>query len=141
MAVVVDMLGVPSNLHELNGSEPAKKFLSKYRRKNDIPLEDRLPPDVDLLALDLLQKIIVFDPAKRITVDEALAHPFFDAVRNQELETTCAKPMDFSFERELQQELINLRRKNEIDERGFTKSDFIKRMIYKEILEWNGIFK
>lgn len=31
------------------------------------------------LAIDLLNKLLEFDPAKRITVEEALAHPYLSA--------------------------------------------------------------
>jgi serine/threonine protein kinase len=37
-------------------------------------------------ALDLLGRILVFNPYFRITVDEALAHPFFKKVRKAEKE-------------------------------------------------------
>lgn len=32
------------------------------------------------LALDLLQKLMIFDPKKRITVTEALEHPYLQAL-------------------------------------------------------------
>ncbi|GAU13519.1 hypothetical protein TSUD_128160, partial [Trifolium subterraneum] len=35
-----------------------------------------LYPQADPLALDLLQKLLVFDPTRRITVSEALQHPY-----------------------------------------------------------------
>lgn len=31
----------------------------------------------DRLAADLLDKLLVFDPNKRLTAEEALAHPYF----------------------------------------------------------------
>ena len=30
--------------------------------------------------MDLLKKLLIFDPIKRITVDEALAHPYLQAL-------------------------------------------------------------
>ena len=33
-----------------------------------------------LLALDLLQKLMTFDAKKRLTVEEALAHPYLQAL-------------------------------------------------------------
>lgn len=36
-------------------------------------------PNASGLALDLLEKMLAFNPAKRITVEEALAHPYLEA--------------------------------------------------------------
>ena len=37
--------------------------------------------DASAKALDLLDKMLQFHPLKRISVDDALAHPYFDSVR------------------------------------------------------------
>ena len=37
---------------------------------------DKTYPKANPLAIDLLQKMLVFDPKQRITCDEALAHPW-----------------------------------------------------------------
>ncbi|VVB10063.1 unnamed protein product [Arabis nemorensis] len=39
-------------------------------------LFSNLYPKADTLAIDLLEKMLVFDPTKRITVTEALSHPY-----------------------------------------------------------------
>eukprot|EP00470_Lotharella_oceanica_P004637 CAMPEP_0170175628 /NCGR_PEP_ID=MMETSP0040_2-20121228/8674_1 /TAXON_ID=641309 /ORGANISM="Lotharella oceanica, Strain CCMP622" /LENGTH=296 /DNA_ID=CAMNT_0010417677 /DNA_START=63 /DNA_END=953 /DNA_ORIENTATION=+ len=38
-------------------------------------------PRLDKLGLDLLSKMLVYDPAKRITAANAMKHPFFDDLR------------------------------------------------------------
>jgi serine/threonine protein kinase len=35
-------------------------------------------------ALDLISKVLVYDPAKRITPLEALTHTFFDDIRRED---------------------------------------------------------
>lgn len=40
-------------------------------------------PGLDAAGVDLLQKMLVYDPACRITAKEALAHPYFNDVRAQ----------------------------------------------------------
>ena len=39
-------------------------------------------------ALDLLEKLLTFDPAARITVEEALAHPYLEAYHDVEDEVS-----------------------------------------------------
>jgi len=39
-----------------------------------------------ILAVDLLEKLLVFDPDKRLTAAEALKHPYFEIYHNEEEE-------------------------------------------------------
>lgn len=41
----------------------------------------------DPVSLDLLMKMIVLDPAKRISMKEALRHPYFDQLSEAEKAT------------------------------------------------------
>lgn len=45
-------------------------------------------PAVDNDALDFLSKVLVFNPYFRITIKQALAHPLFAKVRNEQKEST-----------------------------------------------------
>ncbi|PRQ42673.1 putative protein-serine/threonine kinase CMGC-CDK-Pl family [Rosa chinensis] len=38
-------------------------------------------PDIDAYGLDLLYKMLTYDPAKRITAKQAMKHPYFDRER------------------------------------------------------------
>ncbi|KAJ1673654.1 mitogen activated protein kinase, partial [Spiromyces aspiralis] len=58
----------------------------------------RMPASVLILALDLLERLLDFDPASRITVDEALAHPYLKAYHDLRDEPACPALFDFSFE-------------------------------------------
>jgi serine/threonine protein kinase len=49
-------------------------------------------------ALDLLEKLLKFDPAQRITVEEALKHPYVEAYHDPEDEPVHERSFDFSFE-------------------------------------------
>jgi len=44
-------------------------------------------------AIDLLDKMLVFNPTKRLSVKEALKHPFLDSVRLPETESVCSTDM------------------------------------------------
>lgn len=41
-----------------------------------MPLEDLLQPSVPPDALDLLRGLLVFNPDKRLTAEQALQHPY-----------------------------------------------------------------
>lgn len=52
-------------------------------------------------AIDLLTKMIVFNPEKRITIENSLQHPYIESIKD----TTIIDPvfegkLDFSFENE-----------------------------------------
>ena len=57
----------------------------------------KLYPNASVEALDLLEKMLVFDPRKRITAADALKHEYLTALHNVNDEPDAA-PFDFSFE-------------------------------------------
>lgn len=56
------------------------------------------PCTANPLAIDLLNKLLCFDPALRITVEEALAHPYLSAYHDEDDEPVHHQHFDFSFE-------------------------------------------
>mmetsp|Transcript_9846 Transcript_9846/g.21011 ORF Transcript_9846/g.21011 Transcript_9846/m.21011 type:complete len:366 (-) Transcript_9846:174-1271(-) len=59
----------------------------------------KLYPAASDAAIDLLEKMLVFDPRKRISAAEALEHEYLVALHNVNDEPT-AEPFDFRFEKE-----------------------------------------
>ena len=45
-----------------------------------------LYPEAPAPALDLLEKLLHWDPAKRLSAAEALSHPYFDDIRDADFE-------------------------------------------------------
>ena len=72
------------------------KSLSQ-KKKNKINFKAKFPGSSDE-ALDLLQKMLIFDPNKRITVKECLEHPFFKSVRDPSKEEEATFNLEFEFE-------------------------------------------
>ncbi len=52
-------------------------------------------------AIDLLEKILQFNPYFRPTVDGCLSHPFFAGIRKEEKEVGATAPIKFDFEKEM----------------------------------------
>ena len=68
-------------------------------RDNSLGIEDwfsDIPPD----AVDLLKRMLLFNPNKRITIKEAIDHPFFNDVRDPTIEALANKTLVFDFENE-----------------------------------------
>ncbi|KAJ7955429.1 Mitogen-activated protein kinase [Quillaja saponaria] len=76
LKLIISVLG---SLHESDlqfiDNPKARKFIKSlpYTRGTHFSC---LYPQADPLAIDLLQRMLVFDPTKRITVTEALQHPY-----------------------------------------------------------------
>jgi len=55
-------------------------------------------PDAKPLALDLLSKMLVFNPNKRATIEQCIAHPYFEGLHDPGEEPLSDKQFDWSFD-------------------------------------------
>ena len=81
--VIFDVIGTPSaeDLQQVD-NETARGYIGGLKAKPPVNLYSRYM-SADPMAVDLLTKLLVFNPAKRWTASRCLAHPFFDTVRDE----------------------------------------------------------
>lgn len=74
---VCSVLGSPSKTDWPEGHQLASKLGYNFPTMKKTHLSE-LMPDVPYEALDLLEKVLVFDPSNRLTAQQCLEHEFFD---------------------------------------------------------------
>lgn len=95
---ILHYLGHPSEaMLQRIASPRAQQYIRSLPFKPGIPFE-QLYPKANPLALDLLRRLLAFDPRQRITCDEALAHPYLAVWHDPADEPVCHAKFDFSFE-------------------------------------------
>uniref|UniRef100_A0A674MQ15 Mitogen-activated protein kinase 15 n=1 Tax=Takifugu rubripes TaxID=31033 RepID=A0A674MQ15_TAKRU len=63
-------------------SEYGSSLIQRMLLKPQVPLQDLLQPSVPPDALDLLKGLLVFNPDKRLTAEQALQHPYVSRFHN-----------------------------------------------------------
>lgn len=77
----------------------AQDYIRSLPFKSGIPFPS-LFPSANPLALDLIQKLLTFDPTERISCEQALEHPYLAVWHEPSDEPVCERKFDFGFERE-----------------------------------------
>jgi mitogen-activated protein kinase 7 len=95
---ILHFLGTPSEA-TLNriGSPRAQEYVRNLPYMPKIAFAQLFPranPD----ALDLLDRLLAFDPSQRIGVEESLEHRYLSIWHDASDEPTCPTPFDFGFE-------------------------------------------
>jgi len=97
MQVIFDVIGSPTEEEIAKiTDEKARKYLKNLPHRKQRNLR-RMFPGADKQAQSLLFGLLMFDVDKRMTVDQALEHPYLKAVRDPAHER-AKKPVTFSFE-------------------------------------------
>lgn len=95
---IIRILGTPDDetINNIKSSR-AQNYVRSLPLVSKIPF-DSLYPNAPLEAIDLLSKLLTIDPRKRISVDEALEHPYLEVWHDPLDEPECPKKFNFQFE-------------------------------------------
>jgi len=98
MNLIFGVLGTPTeDDYEFISNDKALDYIKGLKKKDPVPFKD-IYPKANPHALDLMQKMLTFNPNKRISVTEALSHEYFKALHNKDTEPECKDIFDFQFE-------------------------------------------
>ena len=81
--------------------ESSQEFMKKLPEQPAINFDVLFAEQANPLAVDLLKRMLVFDPDKRISVDQALKHPYLASLHSVIDEPTGEIVDDFDFDFEL----------------------------------------
>jgi len=99
LKVIIAKLGTP--IHEdtkFIKSNRAISFIRGLPHSQPGNFRSLFNPDTNPEALDLIEKMLQFNPAKRITVGEALAHPYLSSLHDPNNEPGAPYPYKFDFD-------------------------------------------
>ncbi|KAI9009136.1 putative mitogen-activated protein kinase [Hyaloraphidium curvatum] len=96
-SIITELLGTPpDDVIQTICSENTLKFVQSLPRREKIPLSVRFK-NAEPLAVDLLERMLVFDPQKRITAAEALGHAYLAPYHDPDDEPVADSMFDWSF--------------------------------------------
>lgn len=95
---ILHILGTPSEdtLSRI-GSPRAQEYVRNLPFMPKKPFQS-LFPNANPDALDLLDRMLAFDPSSRISVEQALEHPYLQIWHDASDEPDCPTTFDFDFE-------------------------------------------
>ncbi|KAJ3303560.1 Mitogen-activated protein kinase [Kappamyces sp. JEL0829] len=100
------------------GSERAQMYIRSLPKSPKKPF-NTLFPNASPEALDLLDQFLQFDPARRISAEDALRHPWLEAYHEEDEELAHSEHFDFGFEK-------------------LSSIDELRMLISKEIMEYKA---
>ncbi|CAG7903018.1 unnamed protein product [Brassica rapa] len=95
--LILELIGSPTEYDIGSLNDSAKQYLRQlpWFARQSFYLKF---PNVPYSAIDLVEKMLKFDPRQRISVEDALAHPFLETLHDITDEPVCTKPFDVDLE-------------------------------------------
>ena len=92
LSAIFQVLGPPSE-EDIGSVSSASKYIQSVNISSRRPLES-IFENADKAALDLLNKMLQFNPNKRITAAEAIEHEYLRSIRRPDMEISAEKPFE-----------------------------------------------
>jgi mitogen-activated protein kinase 1/3 len=100
LSIIFSVLGTPKEEdYKFVTDAKAVDYLKSFPPKKCVEFTELFPAATSE-AIDLLKKMLIFNPHKRITIDECLAHPFLSKVKDKSKELSAGGPIILDFEKE-----------------------------------------
>ena len=97
---IISVLGSPSEADlDFITDEKIKNFVLRLAKRTKQSF-NLMFSNANPVALDLLGKMLMFNPKKRYTVEQCISHPYFEGLHDPEQEPTAESNFDFSFDKE-----------------------------------------
>ncbi|CAG8468960.1 1489_t:CDS:2 [Paraglomus brasilianum] len=127
LRLILEVLGTPrkDDLSSIT-SKRARKYIESLPYNKRVPFAQMFP-NANPLALDLLEKMLTFNPSNRITVEEALRHPYMEPFHDPSDEPGADPIPDSFFDFDKQKDCL-------------TKEE-LKVLIYQEAMQFSKIEK
>eukprot|EP01107_Rhizomastix_libera_P018105 TRINITY_DN905_c1_g6_i1.p1 TRINITY_DN905_c1_g6~~TRINITY_DN905_c1_g6_i1.p1 ORF type:complete len:479 (+),score=141.71 TRINITY_DN905_c1_g6_i1:37-1437(+) len=98
--VITSVLGTPDDSEIAHITNPrARHFIRQAPFAHKIDFR-KVYPNANPQAMNLLSRMLEFDPSRRCTVEEALAHPYLSSLHDPNDEPDCKDHFLFDFEME-----------------------------------------
>jgi len=94
LSCILDVLGTPRPDQIRHVPEKARRYIAGLQHSPGKDLRT-MYPHASEQALSLLHSMLSWDPAHRVTVEQALAHPYLAAFHNPAAEPVASAPFDF----------------------------------------------
>merc|ERR1711988_945391 len=99
LRLIIDVLGTPSDSDlKIIDNKQAVEYIKSLPKREKVPFS-KLYPKASPEAVDMVDKLLKFNPAERLTADQALKHPYMEALHNVNDEPTATK-FKFDFEKD-----------------------------------------
>lgn len=106
LKLIVNVLGTMSDTDIGFIDNPkARRYIKSLPYTPGIPLTD-LYPNANPLAIDLLNRMLVFDPSQRISVTEALEHPYMSGLFDPNADPPAQVPIDLDIDEDVGEDVI-----------------------------------